>query len=158
MVYNWVQTASSALTLGFSMFEVEATSDFKWFHFIMDSWKLFPFIHSVSGCDRQSAFLEQCEVSDDENGEILDETMEARSSNKMLSTDSSSISDNANDSLMEASEVHECAFCRSEVLSLLSFLDNKLSITRVDNDEVSGGARILTWGANLRIWKYPMYN
>ena len=84
--------------------------------------------------------------------------MEARSSNKMLSTDSSSISDNANDSLMEASEVHECAFCRSEVLSLPSFLDNKLSITRVDNDEVSGGARILTWGANLRIWKYPMYN
>ena len=70
------------------------------------------------GCDRQSAFLEQCEVSDDENGEILDATMEARSSKKMLSTDSSSISDKANDSLMEASEVHECAFCRSEVLSL----------------------------------------
>jgi hypothetical protein len=79
------------------------------------------------GCDRQSAFLEQCEVSDDENGEILDETMEAKSSNKMLSTDSSSICDKANDSLMEASEVHECAFCRSEVLSLPSFLNNKLA-------------------------------
>lgn len=80
-------------------------------------------------CDRQSAFLEQCDVSDNEYGEILDETMEARSSNKMLSTDSSSIADKANDSLMEASEVHECAFCRSEVLSLSSFLDNKLCIT-----------------------------
>lgn len=80
------------------------------------------------GCDRQSAFLEQCDVSDDENGGMLAETMEARASNKMLSTDSSSIFDKANDSLMEASEVHECALCRSEVLSLSSFLNNKQCI------------------------------
>ena len=105
--------------------------------FWVNSWKPFPVFIMFLCCDRQSAFLEQCDVSDDEYGEILDETMEARSSNKMLSTDSSSIADKANDSLMEASEVHECAFCRSEVLSLSSFLDNKLCITWVDNDEVS---------------------
>lgn len=71
--------------------------------------------------DRQNAFLEQFEDSDD------DECMSPSSDGRKLesgissSTGFSSAGTGSETATVEAFEVHECAFCRSEVTSISGF-------------------------------------
>jgi hypothetical protein len=80
--------------------------------------------HYYARWDRQNAFLEQFEVSDDEESGTSNSTLEAGHSSGDPSTEFSSAEVKSEKALVEPIEVHECAFCRSEVSSFLNQQDS----------------------------------